>query len=237
MDTCVYIDGFNFYYGAVKDTQYKWLDFKELVSKELSQIGPHYSIIRIKYFTAYVSSPPYDPQQTQRQETYIKALEDYIPEIEVILGKFRPRSFWAPLVNGYPHTQIPRDHRNDSWQLKATVHGQRSGGHVSAFVSRPEEKQSDVNLAVHMVQDAWELEYQAAVVVSNDSDLKEPLNIVKNKLRRQVILLTPPRFRRTRHADLLSNATYAKTIGVTELGASQLPDPTPNRMIRKPTGW
>ncbi len=28
MRTYIYIDGFNFYYGAVKDTPYKWLDFK-----------------------------------------------------------------------------------------------------------------------------------------------------------------------------------------------------------------
>lgn len=31
MRTYVYIDGFNFYYGAVKDTPYKWLDFKKLL--------------------------------------------------------------------------------------------------------------------------------------------------------------------------------------------------------------
>jgi hypothetical protein len=237
VDTCVYIDGFNFYYGAVKDTPHKWLDFKDLVSKKLSQIGPHYNIISIKYFTAYVSSPPYDPQQTQRQETYIRALEDCIPELEVILGKFRPRKFWAPLANGYPHTQVPRSHRNDSWQMKSVVHGQRTDSHVSAFVTRPEEKQSDVNLGVHMVQDAWELNYQAAVVLSNDSDLKEPMHIVKDRLARQVILLTPPKFRRHRHADLLLNATDARTIGTTELAASQLPDPTPGRHIHKPASW
>lgn len=237
MDTFVYIDGFNFYYGAVKDTPYKWLDFKSLVSNKLLQIGSHYNICKIKYFTAYVSSPPYDPQQTQRQETFIRASEAYIPEFEVILGKFRPRRFWAPLANGYPHVQIPRRLRNGSWQLKPVVHGQQASSHVSAFVLRPEEKQSDVNLGVHMVQDAWQRNYKAVVVLSNDSDLKEALNIVKNRLGREVILLTPYRFRRTRHLDLVSNATHAKTIGVTELAASQLPDPIPGTTIHKPTVW
>jgi len=26
----VYIDGFNFYYGAVRETPYKWLDFNRM---------------------------------------------------------------------------------------------------------------------------------------------------------------------------------------------------------------
>ena len=38
MRTYIYIDGFNFYYGAVKDTPFKWLNFnsiKALMYKEV----------------------------------------------------------------------------------------------------------------------------------------------------------------------------------------------------------
>ncbi len=42
MRTSVYIDGFNFYFRAVKNTPYKWLDFKKLVSILLQ---PHHQII------------------------------------------------------------------------------------------------------------------------------------------------------------------------------------------------
>ena len=38
MITNVYIDGFNFYYGAVKDTAWKWLDFAALFGSFLSHI-------------------------------------------------------------------------------------------------------------------------------------------------------------------------------------------------------
>ena len=55
MRTYIYIDGFNFYYGAVKDTPYKWLDVKALFAKILQ---PHHAILRIKYFTALVSDTP-----------------------------------------------------------------------------------------------------------------------------------------------------------------------------------
>lgn len=37
MRTYIYVDGFNFYYGAVKDTEHKWVDFKKLFELLLDQ--------------------------------------------------------------------------------------------------------------------------------------------------------------------------------------------------------
>jgi len=64
MRTIVYIDGFNFYYGAVKDGPYRWLDF----SKMCQLLLPRNEIVRIKYFTARVSSRVDDPGQSTRQD-------------------------------------------------------------------------------------------------------------------------------------------------------------------------
>jgi len=51
MKTTVYIDGYNFYYGLVKNTKYKWLDLHSLFS-EISKIqNPQSQIVSIKYFT------------------------------------------------------------------------------------------------------------------------------------------------------------------------------------------
>ena len=50
--TRIYIDGFNLYYGAVKDTPYRWLDVRRMCELLL----PEYSIETIKYFTARVSA-------------------------------------------------------------------------------------------------------------------------------------------------------------------------------------
>ena len=52
MRTYIYIDGFNFYYLAVKKTSYKWLDFKSLFEKLL---GPTHNISAIKYYTEITS--------------------------------------------------------------------------------------------------------------------------------------------------------------------------------------
>jgi len=62
MLTNVYIDGFNFYYGAVKGTAYKWLDFSALCRLLL----PTHSIQQIYYFTALVTPRPHDPDQAVR---------------------------------------------------------------------------------------------------------------------------------------------------------------------------
>ncbi len=81
--TIVYVDGFNLYYGAVKDTSYKWLDLGRMCDLLL----PPNDIQCIKYFTAHVSARPNDPAQPTRQDTYLRALRT-IPNLEIIFGHF-----------------------------------------------------------------------------------------------------------------------------------------------------
>ena len=60
MKAYVYIDGFNLYYGAAKDTPYKWLNVAELCRLLL----PNDIILKIKYYTAIVDARPGDPGET-----------------------------------------------------------------------------------------------------------------------------------------------------------------------------
>ena len=205
----VYVDALNFYYGAVKHTRLKWLDFGALFSRILST---QYDIQAIKYFTAYVSGHANDPRAPDRQKIYIKALKAHRPEIQVILGKFAVRKVRLPLV-----TPIGSQRFVEVW--------------------RPEEKGSDVNLAVHLVNDGWLDLFDAAVVVSNDRDLSEALRIVKSDLNKEVILLTPYNFRNQRAKELKLNSTYFRTIKPADLEASQLPDPIPGTRFHKPPSW
>ena len=50
MITNIYIDGFNFYYGALRKTPYRWVDPEHLCQLLL----PKNTIGQIKYFTALV---------------------------------------------------------------------------------------------------------------------------------------------------------------------------------------
>ncbi len=51
--TIIYVDGFNLYYGCLKNSTYKWLDLKKLFVDLLDE---SHEIVAIKYFTAYISS-------------------------------------------------------------------------------------------------------------------------------------------------------------------------------------
>ena len=48
-------------------------------------------------------------------------------------------------------------------------------GAKTVQVMKSEEKGSDVNIASYLLVDAFDDDYEAAVVVSNDSDLAEPI--------------------------------------------------------------
>jgi uncharacterized LabA/DUF88 family protein len=208
--TFIYIDGFNFYYGSLKNTPYKWLDFKRFFKSVLDQ---KHSILLIKYFTALVSSPPNDPQKTTRQQVYLRALKTYIPEIEVYYGHFLSNPIRAPLVNPTSSQKF-------------------------ADVIKTEEKGSDVNLAVHLLNDAWLNKYDCAIVVSNDSDLAESMRLVREQ-HHKIMGLFVPGFPKDRSIsrELKRYANFVRPIRPETLNASQLPDPIPGTNVHKPKSW
>ena len=83
MKVNIYVDGFNLYYGALKNTQFRWLDIAKLCRIML----PRDHINQIKYFTALVNPRSTDPNQSTRQQTYLRALRT-IPNLEIIYGHF-----------------------------------------------------------------------------------------------------------------------------------------------------
>jgi uncharacterized LabA/DUF88 family protein len=96
MRTNVYFDGFNFYFGAVRGTPYKWLDLMKF-SKGL--LRPENEISRIRYFTARVSARPNDQSAPERQSTYFRALET-LPNLTIHLGQFFTNEVTLPRAGG-----------------------------------------------------------------------------------------------------------------------------------------
>jgi len=94
METYVYIDGFNLYYGVIKETPYKWLNIRLLCQNYFKK----YHILKLKYFTAIISSRPNNPNKPNRQQIYLRALKT-IPNLEIILGHFMEHPVWMPLVS------------------------------------------------------------------------------------------------------------------------------------------
>lgn len=205
--TNVYIDGFNLYYGCVKDTPYKWLDIAELCRLSLPS---HYQINRIRYFTALVKPRPSDPHQQVRQQTFIRALHT-LPNFSIHYGEFLQSEVRMHLA--HPPAKGP----------------------TTALVVKTEEKGSDVNLATYLLMDAYEHDFEVAVVISDDSDLVEPINIVRRRLKHNVTILSP----RGKSRTLSLAATKFWPISTANLAASQFP-PTladANGTITKPATW
>ena len=205
--TNIYVDGFNLYYGCVKGTPYKWLNIAELCRLSLPS---HYQIHRIRYFTALVKSRPSDPSQDVRQQTFIRALQT-LPDFSIHYGEFLQSEVRMHLV--HPPVKGP----------------------TTALVVKTEEKGSDVNLATYLLMDAYERDFDVAVVISDDSDLAEPIRIVRSKLRHNVTILSP----RGKSRTLSMAATKFWQISAANLAASQFPSTLTdaNGVITKPATW
>jgi uncharacterized LabA/DUF88 family protein len=109
-------------------------------------------------------------------------------------------------------------------------------------VIKTEEKGSDVNLATHLLADAYEGNYDASIVVTNDSELKNPMAHVRNKLGKEVWILYPTGHagaKRSLHPALKEVTTHQRAIRSGLLGASQFPDTVRDQKgsFTKPTDW
>ncbi len=205
--TFAYVDGFNLYYRALKDRPYKWLNLHVLVSSILSQN----QIVEVKYYTARVSGSR-DPGEPSRQNAYLRALKT-IPGLSIHYGRFLPKIITRPLVH-------PPSHGSPYVEVHST-----------------EEKGSDVNLASHLIFDGCKGRYEAAVVVSKDSDLAEPIRLVVQELGLPVGLICPDG---AVPIDLARAASFVRHIVKTDLANSQFLDPVIDqngKPIQKPAHW
>lgn len=182
--------------------------FKWLDFKKLFSklLNEENEIIKINYYTSY-SSGKYENHRPHRQNIYHRALRKHIPELEIIYGYF----------NTFPVSMRLESNPNKFVKVLKT-----------------EEKCTDVNLAVQMVNDGWKGLYDCAVVLTNDGDFEEALRIVRDELNLVVGLITP---RHTSSKKLDKYISFRKTIRNGVLRDSQLPNPIPNSNLYKPESW
>jgi uncharacterized LabA/DUF88 family protein len=216
MKTVVYVDGFNLYYRALRNSRYKWLNLSALCEAALPSTC---NIVAINYYTARVSGSR-NPNSPKDQNTYLKALGT-LANLHVHFGNFqvtktrmplaKPLQFWPTGVAPFP---VPD----------------------SVCVDKTEEKGSDVNLGAHLVRDAYTRAFEHAVIVTNDTDLKEPLRLVVEEVRLPVTLLTPTNNPAKTLIDIATDVRHLSPY----LGISQFSDPIIGRdgkPITKPADW
>jgi uncharacterized LabA/DUF88 family protein len=212
----VYIDGLNLYHRALQHTTHKWLDLEKLSGAAL----PGHTIDRINYYTARVSGRV-DPSSPARQQAYLQALGT-LPKVKIHYGNFLVSAKWAGLV------QPP--------SFKPAIVLPAGAAPKVAWVYKTEEKGSDVNLGVHLVRDAFQGSFQAAAVLTNDTDLCEAIRIVAKEVGLPVILLTPTSQPATSLKNLASSVRHIQPY----LGPSQFPLSVPlanGKYAIKPSTW
>lgn len=206
MRIAVYIDGFNLYYRRLRGTSYKWLN-PHLLAQALT---PGTDLAITRYFTAKIKPDPLDPQQQQRQQVYLRALDTLGPELAVHFGTFKIRRKQRRLVKNPKKT---------------------------AYVYLPEEKGSDVNLATYLLLDASRDEFETALVVSNDTDLRQPIHIARRHFHKKVGIVVPG----TRSTMPASSMTADHEVRISDamLHKAQFPATftDANGTIKKPPSW
>jgi uncharacterized LabA/DUF88 family protein len=205
--TNVYVDAFNLYSGCLKGKPYRWLDLGALCRRLL----PRDQIGSVRYLTATVSARPDNPDAPQRQQVYMRALET-IPGLSIHYGHYLSHVTRMRLAHPRP------------------------GGAGTVEVVKTEEKGSDVNLATYLLLDAFKGECDVAVVISNDSDLKLPIEVAQAELGLRVGVVNPhPPARRSRALQ----PTFFKQIRSSALAACQFAPVLRDARgeIRKPARW
>ena len=169
---------------------------------------PHDDVNRIKYFTALVGPRPNDPDQPARQQAFLRALRT-IPNLSITLGTFLTHEIMMPFAP--PQTGYAR-------------------------VIKTEEKGSDVNLATELLVDGFNNDYEIAIIVSNDSDLLMPIQVVTRTLGKPVGLLNPHKHP---SVTLLPHVKFVKQIRAGVLSKCQFPTTLTDAQgtFSKPIGW
>ncbi|UTT63580.1 NYN domain-containing protein [Microcella humidisoli] len=237
----VYVDGYNLYYGGRAHcgrgtSGWRWLDVRALV---LPFAGwSNSSIERIVYCTARVS-PVDSPSAAVDQSAYLDALlaagsVDLIEE-----GRYDSWAKEAPLSSSIAGSRAPSLLAStglETWDSALPLR-RTPTGEILATVRKREEKGSDVNVATHLLRDVYSNDVDAAIVVSNDSDLALPL-----RFARSVVPVGTINPQKNYLAGALKGSStegagrhWWKQLSPADFLRSQLTDPVGK--YRRPSGW
>lgn len=176
----VLIDGFN-YYHKLKEYQekyhkcVKWLDYRSLAESWLTGVDDMDSM-EMYYFSAIAHWRGTD--SAKRHKTYIDALMSR--NIQVVLGEFKQKKI----------------HRckNDEKCINCICEPDRKK------LIRHEEKNSDVNLAITLIEKSIKKEFDKCFILSADNDFATAITRARELNPHVKIVIQPPPLSRKRPA-------------------------------------
>ena len=190
MKVGVYIDGLNLYHGGRqlcgrRRRGWRWLDLRRLGGRLIARChdwtghGPVAQ--RIVYCTALIDGNINEAGRI-RQKTYLEALRAHGSIDHLEEGKFVARVRRGLLATagdrGQPVVTSP------DWPVRVQDGNGRPVRNARFVVSYQDlqEKGSDVNVASHLLMDVLDGRVDAAIVISNDSDLRLPLQRARRRV-------------------------------------------------------
>lgn len=190
MKVGVYIDGLNLYHGGRqlcgrRRRGWRWLDLRRLGERLIARChdwtghGPVAQ--RVVYCTALIDGNINEAGRI-RQKTYLEALRAHGSIDHLEEGKFVARVRRGLLATagdrGQPVVTSP------DWPVRVQDGNGRPVRNARFVVSYQDlqEKGSDVNVASHLLMDVLDGRVDAAIVISNDSDLRLPLQRARRRV-------------------------------------------------------
>jgi hypothetical protein len=238
----VYIDGFNVYYGGrglcgAGTAVWRWLDVRALAGSLLNpSYWPGATITRVVYCTAPISGRA-NPSGARDQDVYVKALRASGSVDHVEFGKYIEKVRIAPLALPDRKGRPALVRSAPPVLVKDAAANNVPDASFMASVAYREEKGSDVNVASHLLIDVLTGQVDAAIVISNDSDLKFPIQYA----RRHVPIGTVHPGHGQLAGDLRGQPTdgagqhFWRQLAAADFTAHQLPNPAGG--YTSPTGW
>lgn len=207
----VLVDGFNFYH-RLKDYQYKhkecvkWLSYPRL----LKQYFDNYNDYEFEYIYFSALAEFRGDETVERHKTYIEALKK--ESMNIVLGQFKKK-------------EIPRCKCNERCSGCTSIQDKTQ-------LIKHEEKNTDVNIAITLVEKAIKKEYDKCYILSSDSDFNSAIKRAKEVYPEGIITLVPPphadnKNRKTRYyINDVKQLTQTKPLFVSwqKIKLAQLPD-------------
>lgn len=225
----LYVDGFNLYHGIddlvtrsiSRPHHYKWLSLKALgelvLALDQKRTKAQSQLAQVRYFSAWARhlhrpGAPGEPTTFGKQQVYERALR--ATGVVTYMADFKPKHIRCK--GPHPHRAVC--------------------GHTW---TRHEEKQSDVAIAVHLLEDVFCDLIDHCYVLSGDTDLLPALRILRTRFpQKRVVCVTPPGRPTPTEIQRLVDATI--TLREANLGSCLLPGELKSddgSLIRRPRAY
>jgi hypothetical protein len=237
----VYVDAYNLYYGGRSScgrgtAGWRWLDVRRLAQALLEERAdwPGAEIKRVIYCTARVDSAD-NPSGYADQDIYLKALAatgsvDYI-EFGYYVARVKSLPLAIRRPNGRPKLVNP------DWpvMIQDGAGTAVSDARFMVSVAHREEKGSDVNVASHLLLDVFGGEIDAALVISNDSDLRFPIERARHLVPVGLVNPTPGQTAGALRGQPTSGVGrhFWRKLGTNDFTSHQLPNPAAGYFLPK----